>query len=122
MSYNIDTFKVKKLSELTIPIAAFFEHERSDWHPEQEYDENGKLKLNCGCGQEITGSVDNNILKVESISMSGEGSGTFVDLILEPALVKSSGVLEAACVWEGGDCINRLIVSDGVVKWEDVEI
>ena len=122
MSYNIDTFKVKKLSELTIPIAAFFEHERSDWHPEKEYDENGKLKLNCGCGQEITGSVDNNILKVESINMSGEGSGTFVGWILKPALAKSSGVLEAACVWEGGDCINRLIVSDGVVKWEDVEI
>ena len=122
MSYNVDTFKVKKLSNLTIPLFAFFEHERSDWHPEKEYDENGKLTLRCGCEQKITGSVDNNILKVESIDMSGEGSGTFINWILESALKKSKGNLEAFCVWEGGDCINKLLVNDGTVNWEDIEL
>lgn len=122
MSYNIDTFKIKKLENLEIPLSAFFEHERSDWHPEKEFDENGKLTLNCGCEQEINGYVDNNILKVESMDMYGEGSGTFVNWILEPALKKSKGVLEASCVWEGGDSINKLIVHDGILKWEDIDI
>lgn len=67
MSYNIDTFKIKKLENLEIPLSAFFEHEREDWHPEKEYDENGKLTLNCGCEQTITGIVENGILKVEEI-------------------------------------------------------
>jgi len=122
MSYNIDTFKIKKLENLEIPLLAFFGHDRSDWHPEKEYDENGKLTLNCGCGQEISGTVENNVLKVDGMEMHGEGSGTFVDWILEPALKKSTGILEASCVWEGGDTINRLIVNNGNVKWEDIEI
>ena len=122
MSYNINTFKIKKLENLEIPLSAFFEHDRSDWHPEKEYDEDGKLTLSCGCEQEIIGTVENDVLKVESMDMYGEGSGTFIHWILEPALKKSKGIFEASCVWEGGDSINKLIVNDGEVKWEDIEI
>ena len=121
MSYNIDTFKIKKLENLEIPLSAFFEHERDEWHPEKEYDENGKLTLNCGCGQEISGTVENNVLKVDGMKMHVEGSGTFVNWILESALKKSKGILEASCVWEGGDTINKLIVNNGNVEWEDIE-
>ena len=122
MSYNIDTFKIKRLENLEIPLSAFFEHRRSDWHPERELDENGKLTLLCGCDQEIVGTVENGILKVESMDMYGEGSGTFVNWILEPALKKSKGILEASCVWEGGDRINKLIVNNGNVEWKNIEI
>ena len=33
MSYNIDTWKTKKLENLNIPISAFYKHQRDDWHP-----------------------------------------------------------------------------------------
>jgi len=121
MSYNISVFKIKKIENLEIPLLAFFEHERKDWHPIKKYNEE-KLILECGCEQEITGIVENNILKIESMNMAGEGSGTFIDWILEPALKKSRGILEASCVWERGDSINKLIVNNGNVKWEKIEI
>jgi len=56
------------------------------------------------------------------IECTGEGSGSFMDYILEPALKQSKGVLRASCVWEGGDSINKLLVEDGEVDWIDIEI
>jgi ribosomal protein S27AE len=117
MSYNIDTFKVKVLENLCIPLDSFVKHEREDWHPELTYIDTDKVELSCGCGQRIIGILKDNILHVTEIDMAGEGSGTFVSLILEPALKDSKGKLDASCVWEGGDTINRLIVNDGQVTW-----
>lgn len=122
MSYNIDTFIVKQLEDLKIPVSSFFIHERDDWHPEKKIDENGKLTLLCGCGQEIVGVVDGDMINIESISMSGEGSGTFVNWILESALKHSTGKLVASCVWEGGDSIKKLTVNNGKVEWEEIDI
>ena len=121
MSYNIDTWKVKKLSGLCIPIESFFKHERTDWHPEKEYDENGMLTL-LFMESEIVGEVECGILHVESIHISGEGSGTEMGWIIEPALQDSKGELIASCVWESGDSINQLIVKDGDIEWVDIDI
>lgn len=121
MGYGITAFKVKKLEDLKIPVSAFFER-RSPFIPAKEYSESGKLTLLCGCEQRITGTVKNEILTVQQINMSGEGSGTFIYEILNDALKQSTGVLEAVCVWEGGDFINKLIVNNGFVSWEDIEL
>jgi len=124
MSYNVDTWKTKKLDKLTIPLEAFFRHERKDWHPKRvdNIDKN-EVTLECGCGQEITGTlVDGKQLLVTKLDMAGEGSGTFINWIFEPALKESRGQLEALLVWEGGYSITRLTVKDGVVEQTDVEL
>jgi len=36
MNYNIDTFRVKKLENLAIPLNSFYKHKHVDWHPEDE--------------------------------------------------------------------------------------
>lgn len=121
MSYNIDTWKLKKLKGLKIPVDSFFTNKRTDWHPKKEYDENGLLTLTM-LESSITGKVTSGILEVTDIHIHGEGSGTSMNCIIEPALKNSEGELIASCVWEGGDLINRLIVKDGNIKWKDIEL
>ena len=121
MSYNIDTWKLKKLENLSIPLASFFKHDRIDWHPESEYDENGTLTLTL-MESIIKEKVENGIFHIEDIKIYGEGSGTGMNWIIEPALKDSTGELIASCVWERGDSINQLIVKDGNVMWHDIEI
>ena len=121
MSYNIDTWKLKKLENLCIPMESFFKHERTDWHPTLDDDENGNVILYL-MESKIKGKVIDRMLHVEKINISGEGSGTEMDLIVEPALQDSTGELIASCVWEGGDTINQLIVKDGITKWKDIAI
>lgn len=126
MSYNIDTWKTKKLENLVIPMAAFFKHPRKDWHPEVRYASpltaDNEVVISCGCEQEITGTIKDGLLAVTKFDMSGEGSGTFYGWILKPALEESTGRLEAVLIWEGGDSINRLIVSDGKISEEGIDL
>lgn len=121
MSYNIDTFKVKKLENLIIPVSALYKHERSDWHPNKEIHQDMSVTF-TNMESEITGVIIDDDLHVSSINCEGEGSGCVVNYMLEPALNDSSGILIASCVWEGGDSINQLIVKDGVVEWVDIDI
>ena len=125
MGYDITNWKIKKLENLKVPLNAFYVHERKDWHPTET---NGGcvspsghmlVELECGCDQKIKGAFKNGILEITEIDMLGEGSGTFINWILEPALKNSTGILEVACVWEGGDLINVLRVCDGNVEWSE---
>ena len=121
MSYNIDTWKTKKLENLTIPLKAFFKHERTDWHPKQPEIVNAEtmeIEMECGCEQLIKGTLKDGIIHVTELEMYGEGSGTFKGWILDEALKQSKGELEAVLVWEGGDSITRLKVKDGVIILE----
>jgi hypothetical protein len=124
MGYNIDNWKTKKLDNLTVPLAAFYRHERKDWHPKAviRTPESDAVSLECGCGQQIVGTLNDGILTVTDFEMTGEGSGTFYHWILEPALKESKGTLEAVLVWEGGDSINKLKVKDGKVTSEEIEL
>jgi len=125
MSYNIDTWKTKKLDNLVIPLQSFYEHERKDCHPSQPEivdAETMEVELECGCEQTINGILQDGFLKVTKLSMSGEGSGTFKSWIFDEALKKSTGYLEAVLIWEGGDSITRLIVDDGNLSEEEIEI
>lgn len=123
MSYNIDTWKTKKIENLVIPLEAFYIHERQDWHPEKIINTaTNSVELRCGCEQTIRGTLHNDLLTITEFEMSGEGSGTFYDWILEPALKRSTGNLEAVLIWEGGDSITRLIVNNGEVSNEEIEL
>lgn len=121
MSYNIDTFRVKKLENFRIPIASLYKHERVDWYPERVNNDDGTVTF-CDLETELRGIIDGDFFVCTSINCSGEGSGTVMNWILEPAFEESTGELVASCVWEGGDSINRLTVKDGSVSWEDIEI
>lgn len=66
--------------------------------------------------------IEDEIFICKAINCSGEGSGFTMNEILEPVFKDSKGELIAVCVWEGGDSINRLIVKDGTVEWEQIEI
>jgi hypothetical protein len=124
MSYNIDKWKTKKLGGLSIPLEAFYRHERTDWHPKAIINSptSNVVMLECGCGQRIVGALENGFLLVHEFDMAGEGSGTFYNWILEPALKESKGTLEAVLVWEGGDSINRLTVKDGKVTSAEIDL
>lgn len=124
MSYNIDTFKIKRLENLVIPLKAIYEGVREDWMPDQPVIENTETNLvsiTCGCGQEIIGFLKEGNIHVTKLNMYGEGSGTWMGYF-ENSLKKSTGVLEAVRIWEGGESIDRLIVENGKVKIEDVEL
>ncbi len=122
MSYNVDTWKTKELVGLKIPVASLFQHERSDWHPSRENHEGGSVTFSIADGCHINGTVEGEMLLVTSIEAYGEGSGTALSWIIEPALLDSKGKLIASRVWEGGDYIDRLTVVDGKVTSESIEI
>lgn len=125
MSYNITTFKVKKLENLVIPMSALYDISRSDWKPEEPKIINTstmEVKINCGCGQTIKGVLKDNAIHVNKLNMDGEGSGSFMYYVFKDALQKSTGELEATLIWEGGDSVTRLTVKDGVYKDESIEL
>ena len=121
MSYNIDTFKLKKLQDLSFPVKALYKNPRTDWHPERVNNDDGTVTF-INCETEIKGTVKDDIFYMESIKCSDEGSGIVMRDMLEPAFKESKGILVASCVWEGGDSINKLLVEDGCVDWVKIEI
>lgn len=131
MSYNISQWKTKRIENLVIPFSALYDESlRKDWIPNPPIiSENlGKrgLTIECGCGQEIKGFAgDENpiaAIHVTEFDMHGEGSGTFWHEVLEQALKKSTGLLEAVRVWEDGDYIDRFRVKDGVISEKEIEL
>ena len=85
--------------------------------------ENGNTWFEIADQSYIVGKVDeDNVLHVSGIHATGEGSGTAIDWIIEPALKESKGEFVVSCIWEGGESINQLSVKNGVIEWKDIEI
>lgn len=61
-------------------------------------------------------------IKIKDFCWSGEGSGYTFDYLLECILPKSRGELNAVLIWEGGDSMERLVVKNGKVSREDVDL
>lgn len=126
MSYNIDTWKVKKLENLTIPLKSLYVSSRSDWHPDQpEINDPETMKIKIEGGSEgfiIEGFLNNGVITVTKIELYGERSGSFKHYVLDNALKDSSGELEVVLVWEGGDLITKLKVKDGIIEENDIEL
>jgi hypothetical protein len=121
MSYNIDHFKVKRLEKLSFPVSALFENPRTDWHPVRT-ELPGGVTLFTNLDTELRGVIIGETFHVLHISCYGEGSGTIMEEMIEPALNQSTGILIVSCIWEGGDTINQLRSIDGDVAWIDLEI
>lgn len=127
MSNNIESWKTKKLENLAIPLSALYGDEDAYWNPDKpeiEGIEDNEIRVSihvCEDG-DITGRIrlDNTIF-VDSIKLRGESSGHMFFYTVEPALHKSTGILEAVLIWESSD-ITRLIVHDGQVTQENIEL
>jgi hypothetical protein len=119
MSYNIDTWRTKKIVDLRIPLSLVQEVE----HAEIKLDKNGlATAYNYSEGFKMTGQIVGDVFIADFIINYGDGSGTFhQDTFVERWLPQSTGELEAVLVWEGGDSITRLICKDGVVEEKEVD-
>jgi hypothetical protein len=124
MSYNITSWKTKRLENLVVPLKAFYESENTNWHPSQPeiINADGDVELRCGCEQTIKGKLRDGMLTITEFDMTGEGSARFKSFILDDVLLQSTGQLEVIIVWEGGDSISSLKVNDGVLEETDIEL
>jgi len=118
MSYNIDTWKTKSIDSLEIPLAVI--HKMPDVEVKLLND-NKVCITGLSEGFEINGDLNGKNIAVNDITTWGEGSGHTWDDLLK-ALKHSKGNLVATQVWEGGDSITRLIVKDGTITEEKVEL
>ena len=85
MSYNITSWKTKKLDDLIVPLKAFYESKNDNWHPSlpEIINADGDVELSCGCEQTIKGKLKDGMLIITEFEMTGEGSGRFKDFILK---------------------------------------
>ena len=119
MSYNIDTWHTKELVDFTIPLSVIHTDnnlrviltENNGVEVDGYYPEAFELK-----GQLVHGSVI-----VSKLYFGGEGSGHAWENFKE-ILSQSSGKLISSQVWEGGESITRLIVIEGKITEEEIEI
>jgi hypothetical protein len=122
MSYNIDRWKMKELTNFHIKLEAL--------HEEEDYIDAPELDLSTGTltfygrsgGFELRGRQDGDVLVVEHIENHSEASGTLQIYLEENVFPYSTGYLHAVLVWERGDSITRLEVRDGVVTAEPIEL
>lgn len=131
MSYNISSWKTKKLDCLRIPLEALQYSEdkkKRGWKTKmsiEDFDE-GVLKVSVHISEigGVTGTLlfDTKEIEVEQIAIMGEGSGTDYHELLIPALEKSTGELEAILIWEGGDSITFLRAASGTVTDEPYDL
>jgi len=122
MSYNITAWNEKLVENLMIPIGSFYKSGREDWHFKKIIEDQQHVTLE-GMATVISGFLrPDGYLIVSIFKCVGEGSGTEMNLIIEPALEDSKGKLIATCVWEGGESINKLIVNDGEIEWKEIDI
>ncbi len=117
MSYNIDTWKTKKLDNFVMSLKEI--QKLTD----VEIMIKGDRVEITGTAEsfEIISTIDGDDVHIKSIEYGGEGSGHYWDDFLE-CLKCTRGKLIANQVWEGGDSITKLTVIDGSVNVEDVDI
>lgn len=122
MSYNIDRFKLKELEQFSLPLESLFKSGRTDWHPRRVNHDDGSVSFEIGEGIVMSGVISGTTLYMHAFTCSGECSGYAMHEVFERAFAESSGRLVASCVWEGGDTINRLVVDNGKITWEPIDI
>lgn len=121
MSYNITTWKTKKIDGLRIPIDCF--NGKKHKHYQQEVNiNNSHVVIEAGEGK-IEGylQIDNTVY-ITDIEISGETSGTFFREVFYNALEYAEGTMEAVLIWECGDSITRLIVGENDYSNEEIDL
>jgi hypothetical protein len=124
MSYNIDTWKTKELTDFKIELNKIYDP-KSSWQPDKPVLDTGtgKFLIENACEDfEMIGTIDSGWFTVESIRCRSEGSGSFMAYGFSEWLPTSKGKLVAIRIWEGGDTIDRLTIDNGAVTIEEVDL
>lgn len=123
MSYNIDTWKLKKI-DLILPQG--FDIEKFNDRAIGQIEVNSNLKdweYNWdGEGFQMRGEITEKGFKVLDIKCWGEGSGHDYSDLLIPLIQKFNGYLEASAIWERGDSITKFFIDKDGEHSEDIEI
>ena len=122
MSYNIDTWKTKKLRSFRIEMTALHYEEDYLNHPSMDVQTGILTFTGRAEGFTLRGVQNGAWLDVDRITSYGEASGTMQEYLKEYIFPHSTGLLSAVLVWEGGDTIERLTVKDGAVEEEEIEL
>lgn len=122
MGYNITAWKTKKIEDFTVPLQPFLDYQYTDVEIVEYLESGVHVRIICKLtNYDIEGIVTHDkILHAVSFEIRGDGSGSDWDFCILPALKKSTGILEAILVWEGGDTIINLSVNGGDVKEEAI--
>jgi len=123
MPHNITHFKVKELIDFRLNIesieAEFFKEDESGIFDEGDLQVTSDSIRFIG-ENEIEGQLQENLFTVSSFDWYGEWSGTIWRDVLIPSFVASVGTIKAVLIWEGGEEIEQITVTDGVVKTEEI--
>lgn len=126
MAYNIDTWKTKKLESLQINISEFTKNSDKNYHPDVKYTPiDSQLEVVISfIDSEIKGVMAGNVVWITGINIRGEGSGTFMHEVFEPAFEPGycTGELEAVLIWEGGDSVTRLKIDSEGFSNEQIDL
>ena len=123
MSYNIDTWKLKKVNLIlpkgfnmeTFSDRAFGQIEVNSSLEDWEYNWDGE-------GLGIKGKITDKGFEVTDLQCRGEGSGNDYYELLVPLVQKFDGHVEAGTVWEGGDTIAKITIDKDGEHSEEIEI
>lgn len=120
MTYNISNMRVKEIKMTITPEQMnaivdgehelVFDLDKSHWH----LNKNGE-------GFSMSGRMMDGNYEVEEINCSGEFSGTEWHEIVKPLLERTRAIFSALLVWEGGDIIERILVTAGNIEQQEVD-
>jgi hypothetical protein len=124
MSYNITTWRTKKVKDLYIPLALLTSDTKYGYTTKVLGDDpsQGFVRLESMERVWMVGHIEGDNMHVREITCQGEGSGTTFDMVLLPAFAHSTGSLRVKMVWEGGDSISELLVQNGIVSHKNIEL
>lgn len=119
MGNNIEHWNLKIVKDFSLPLEPFYDNEDC----RVELLKKSGVLIDGGAERgEIKGTLFNDDrIEVSDIQISGVGSSGAYYWMVKEVFVKSRGVMIATMIWESGD-IEKIIVKNGVIKQEGVEI
>jgi len=118
MSYDITFWKVKEIENLKIPLEAIQELP----YVEVRLLSNNNVEADGPTESfDLKGTLEGSVVNVIELEYGGEGSGHAWEKFKDMFRL-STGKFIASIVWEGGDAISRLIIKNGKVTEEEINI
>lgn len=112
MSHNVTGFALKKLDSLTLPYATVLEASEGDVNIQDDVHTFDGFPVE---GMKIVGTQEDDRLNVTDLNYYGEFSGRYWDTF-EELLTQSTGVIKARVVWEGGDSVEIVTITNGAIE------
>lgn len=143
MSYNIDTWKIHKLT-LTLPRTFDFQvwlamqpattdngrypnYSKRHWTRDKDapssisFDQAHATWALQMSENELSGALIEEGMRVDRLSFTGDFSGHLYEEVLLPLFAEFKGDLDAVIVWERGDTVEHIIIEKGTIVLDDCE-